>query len=63
MLFCGYVQPTEGRKEESRMTDILKTIRDAWGWRGLEPAELIAISAFGNVIVQDAAGEDRKSVV
>jgi hypothetical protein len=39
------------------VSDLLKTIREAWGWCGIEPAELIAINAFGNVIVQDAAGE------
>jgi hypothetical protein len=36
------------------MTDILKTIQKAWGWCGIEPAEVIAISPFGNVIVLDA---------
>jgi hypothetical protein len=39
------------------MTDLLETIRKAWGWRGIAPTELIAINAFGNVIVRDRTGE------
>jgi hypothetical protein len=45
------------QEEGRRVSSIWNTIRNAWGWCGIEPAELIATSAFGNVIVQDAAGE------
>lgn len=38
------------------MTDLLKTIQEAWGWCGGAPAEIIATNAFGNVIFQDSAG-------
>jgi hypothetical protein len=38
------------------MTDILKVIQEAWGWCGIEPAEVIAVSPFGNVIVLDTLG-------
>jgi hypothetical protein len=39
------------------MSDLVKTIREAWGWCGIEPTEVIAINSFGNVIVQDDVGE------
>jgi len=44
-------------RNEGGMIDIVKTIRNAWSWRGIEPTEVIAINSFGNVIVQDDAGE------
>jgi len=30
---------------------MLETIRAAWGWIGLDPSKLVAVNAFGNVIV------------
>jgi hypothetical protein len=33
---------------------VLETIRKAWGWIGLEPAEVVAANAFGNLIVRAA---------
>jgi hypothetical protein len=35
---------------------MLTTIRQAWGWTGLEPVAVTAINAFGNVIVRAADG-------
>jgi uncharacterized protein (DUF433 family) len=35
---------------------MLDIIRKAWGWIGLEPAEVVATSAFGNLIVRAADG-------
>ncbi|HTU21936.1 MAG TPA: T6SS immunity protein Tdi1 domain-containing protein [Gemmataceae bacterium] len=35
---------------------MLETIRKAWGWIGLEPTEVIAISSFGNLIVRAING-------
>ena len=35
---------------------MLETIRKAWGWTGLSPAEVVATNAFGNVIVRAADG-------
>jgi hypothetical protein len=35
---------------------MLDTIRKAWGWIGLDPAEVVATNAFGNVIVRAADG-------
>jgi hypothetical protein len=33
---------------------MLETIRTAWGWIGLVPAEVVAANAFGNLIVRAA---------
>ena len=33
---------------------MLEIIRDAWGWIGLEPAEVVTQNSFGNLIVRDA---------
>ena len=38
------------------MIDLLETIGEAWGWLGLDPKELIASNAFGNVIVRGSDG-------
>jgi len=38
------------------MTDILTTIQKGWGWSGIEPVEVVAVSPVGNVIVLDASG-------
>lgn len=38
------------------MTMLLQIVRDAWGWRVLEPIELLATNTFGNVIVRSADG-------
>jgi hypothetical protein len=35
---------------------MLDTIRKAWGWTGLDPAEVVATNAFGNVIVRATDG-------
>jgi hypothetical protein len=35
---------------------ILTTIRDSWGWTGLQPAAVVERNAFGNVIVRAADG-------
>jgi hypothetical protein len=35
---------------------MLDVIRKAWGWIGLEPVEVVATNAFGNVIVKAAGG-------
>jgi hypothetical protein len=35
---------------------MVETIRDAWSWVGLNPAEIIFTNLFGNLIVKDAAG-------
>lgn len=35
---------------------MLETIRKAWGWIGLEPAEVIAINSFANLIVRAING-------
>jgi hypothetical protein len=31
-------------------------IMSAWGWKGMQPAELIMQNAFGNIIFKDSAG-------
>jgi hypothetical protein len=35
---------------------MIETIRKAWAWTGLDPTEVIATNAFGNVIVRAADG-------
>jgi hypothetical protein len=35
---------------------VLTTIRDAWGWTGLDPEEVVAVNAFGNVLVRAVDG-------
>jgi len=35
---------------------MLDTIRQAWGWMGLDPAEVVDRNSFGNVIVRAADG-------
>jgi hypothetical protein len=35
---------------------VLTTIRNAWGWTGLDPAQVEAVNPFGNVIVRAADG-------
>ncbi len=35
---------------------MLDTIRQAWGWIGLEPAEVVASNPFGNLIVRAIDG-------
>jgi hypothetical protein len=38
------------------MTDLLSIIREAWSWRGIEPASIVSQNAFGNVIVKTVDG-------
>jgi hypothetical protein len=35
---------------------MLETIRNAWSWTGLNPAEIVYINLFGNLIVKDVNG-------
>jgi hypothetical protein len=35
---------------------MLHTIREAWGWTGLDPAEVVATNSFGNLIVRAVDG-------
>ncbi|MFL5240785.1 MAG: T6SS immunity protein Tdi1 domain-containing protein [Gemmataceae bacterium] len=35
---------------------MLNTIREAWGWMGLEPAEVVAANSFGNLIIRATDG-------
>ncbi len=35
---------------------MLTTIRESWGWTGLDPAAVTATNAFGNVLVRAADG-------
>ena len=38
------------------MADLLRVIRESWGWTGLDPVEVVDENDFGNVIVRDASG-------
>lgn len=35
---------------------LLDEIRSAWGWIGIDPAEVVGENDFGNLIVKDAVG-------
>jgi hypothetical protein len=35
---------------------MIDVIKNAWGWCGLEPAEVVGENAFGNVLVKDSQG-------
>jgi hypothetical protein len=35
---------------------VVATIREAWGWCGIEPAEVVGENAFGNLMVRDTSG-------
>lgn len=37
-------------------TDILDNVSASWAWTGLRPAKLIAINAFGNLIIEAEDG-------
>lgn len=35
---------------------ITEDIRDAWGWTGIDPSEVVGENDFGNLVVRDAQG-------
>jgi hypothetical protein len=35
---------------------LLEEVREAWGWAGIEPVELIDDNEFGNLILKDVRG-------
>ncbi|MEO0957757.1 MAG: T6SS immunity protein Tdi1 domain-containing protein [Pseudomonadota bacterium] len=35
----------------------IEDISEAWGWKGLRPTRIVAINAFGNVIIEDTTGQ------
>jgi len=37
--------------------DILKEVKDSWGWIGIDPIEVIAENEFGNLILRDHEGK------
>lgn len=37
--------------------DILSEIRDAWGWVGINPSEIVGENEFGNLIIRDDDGK------
>lgn len=39
------------------MENILDTVKEAWGWTGIQPDEVISDNAFGNLIVKDIKGK------
>lgn len=39
---------------EQRLID---AARQGWGWVGLEPKRLVAVNAFGNLLLEDATGK------
>ena len=37
--------------------DVISQIRDAWGWVGIDPQEIVDENDFGNLIIKDADGK------
>lgn len=37
--------------------NILNEIRDAWGWTGIDPVEVVTENDFGNLIIKDATDQ------
>ncbi len=37
--------------------NIIEEVREAWGWIGLEPAEIVGENDFGNLIIKDRDGK------
>ncbi len=37
--------------------DLITEIRDAWGWVGIDPIEVVGENDFGNLIIRDRAEE------
>jgi len=37
--------------------DLLSEIRDAWGWAGIDPVEIVDKNSFGNLIIKDRNGK------
>lgn len=35
---------------------LVNAIRDAWGWAGINPAQVLGENSFGNLIIEDEAG-------
>ncbi|MEM8771209.1 MAG: T6SS immunity protein Tdi1 domain-containing protein [Pseudomonadota bacterium] len=40
-----------------QMMNLLMEIRDAWGWIGINPAEIIDQNDFGNLLIRDEDGK------
>ena len=40
---------------ELRLNSLLEVIQDAWGWVGLDPAEVLRVNLFGNLLVRDTS--------
>lgn len=36
--------------------NIIQEIKDAWGWIGIEPTEVVGENDFGNLMIEDADG-------
>ena len=41
---------------ENRKIDLISEIRDAWGWEGIDPLEVVGENGFGNPIIKDVDG-------
>ena len=39
----------------SPVTDLIREIRESWGWTGIDPVEIVSENEFGNLIIRDTA--------
>lgn len=37
--------------------DLISEVRDAWGWAGIDPQEVVGENDFGNLIIKDTDGK------
>jgi hypothetical protein len=56
LLFGVRLAPVSGKPLGYMPVDMIRVIRKAWAWIGLDPAEVVATNAFGNVIVRAVDG-------
>ena len=43
--------------------DLLKEVKEAWGWSGVEPVEIVTENDFGNLILKDKNPQNRKWIM
>ena len=37
--------------------DVIKEIKEAWGWVGIDPSEIVGENDFGNLMIKDFIGK------
>ncbi len=42
---------------QNRLMDIIESVKNYWGWVGIDPIKVIAENEFGNLILKDSTGK------